>query len=369
MAFAPEKQFTRDDVDTFFETQADLSMLRFITCGSVDDGKSTLIGRLLFESKQIFDDQLASVENASRAHGTQGAEVDLALLVDGLAAEREQGITIDIAYRFFATDKRRFIVADTPGHEQYTRNMATAASTADLAVLLVDARTGILEQTRRHSQIVSMMGTKHVVLAVNKMDLVKHSEARFREIENNIDTFAEGLAPFESFTAIPLSALTGANVIEPSKDVFWYEGPTLLGHLETVSIGEQNDDAPLRMPVQHVLRPNLDFRGFSGQITSGTVSPGDPVRVLPSAKTATVSKVMLGGVEMEKAERGRSVTLTLDREIDISRGDVIVQADRPCEVADQFEATILWMDDVEMLPGRRYDLKCGSRTVPASLHA
>ncbi len=358
---------TPDDVSAFFEAQAGLSTLRFITCGSVDDGKSTLIGRLLFESKQIFDDQLASVANASRAHGTQGAQVDLALLVDGLAAEREQGITIDIAYRFFATERRRFIVADTPGHEQYTRNMATAASTADLAVLLIDARAGILEQTRRHSHIVSIMGTRHIVLAINKMDLVDHSEERFREIEGQYREFAAELSAFDTLTAIPVSALSGANIIERSSAMEWYTGPTLLGHLETVSNDRDSGARPLRMPVQHVVRPNLDFRGFSGQIVSGTVRPGDAIRVLPSAKPATVKEVWLGEDALDVAETGRSVTLTLDREIDVSRGDVIVQDDRPCEVADQFDTTVLWLDETAMLPGRRYDLKCGTRTVPASI--
>ena len=357
----------RERVDRYFAEQADLTLLRFITCGSVDDGKSTLIGRLLFESKQIFDDQLAAVEAASRAHGTQGAAVDLALLVDGLASEREQGITIDVAYRFFATTKRKFIVADTPGHEQYTRNMATGASTADLAVILVDARHGIQTQTRRHSQIVSMMGTRHVVLAVNKMDLVGYDEAVFARIEAEYRAFAEQLGPFDTVTAIPLSALTGANVTERSPDMAWHDGPSLIEHLETVPTGSADPAGPFRMPVQYVSRPSLDFRGFSGLVAGGRVAPGDTVRAVPSAQTATVKRVVLGKDDLDEAATGRSVTLTLDREIDISRGDVLCAADAPAEVADQFDVTILWMDEAALLPGRRYLLKSAAQTVPASV--
>jgi bifunctional enzyme CysN/CysC len=356
-----DAQGARDQIDTYFNEQSELTLLRFITCGSVDDGKSTLIGRLLLESKQIFDDQLAAVQSASRVHGTQGAEIDLALLVDGLASEREQGITIDVAYRFFATSKRKFIVADTPGHEQYTRNMATGASTADLAVILVDARHGLMTQTRRHSQIVSLMGTGHVVLAVNKMDLVDWSEERFREIEEEYREFAVQLGPFKSVTAIPVSALTGDNVTSQSESMTWFNGPSLIEQLETVEV------APFRLPVQFVRRPSLDFRGYSGRIAGGEVRPGDEIRVVPSGQTAKVSRIVLGDTDLESAGTGRSVTLTLDREIDISRGNTICGKADPATAADQFEVTLLWMDEAEMLPGRRYLLKCGTQSVPASV--
>ena len=357
----------RDRVDAYFQAQADLTLLRFITCGSVDDGKSTLIGRLLFESKQIFDDQLAAVEAASKAHGTQGADVDLALLVDGLASEREQGITIDVAYRFFATTKRKFIVADTPGHEQYTRNMATGASTADLAVLLVDARHGIQTQTRRHSQIVSLMGTRHVVVAVNKMDLMDYDEAVFTRIRDEYLAFADHLGPFETIQAIPLSALAGENVTERSDLMPWYDGPALIEHLETVPVGTRRLNQPFRLPVQYVNRPSLNFRGYCGQVASGTVKPGDEVRVVPGAQTARVSRIVLGDDDLPEAGAGRSVTLTLDREIDVSRGQTLCAADDPAEAADQFETTVLWMDEEALLPGRRYLLKCGAQAVPASV--
>ena len=357
----------RERVDRYFAEQADLTLLRFITCGSVDDGKSTLIGRLLFESKQIFDDQLAAVEAASRTHGTQGAAVDLALLVDGLASEREQGITIDVAYRFFASPKRKFIVADTPGHEQYTRNMATGASTADLAVILVDARHGLQTQTRRHSQIVSLMGTRHVVLAVNKMDLVGYDEAVFTRIADEYRAFADQLGPFDTVTAIPVSALTGANVTERSEEMAWYAGPSLVEHLETVPAGAARGGGPFRMPVQYVNRPSLDFRGYCGLVAGGAARPGDTVRAVPSAHTARIERIVLGDDDLDAAAAGRSVTLTLDREIDISRGDVLCAADAPAQVADQFEVTILWMDEAAMLPGRRYLLKSAAQTVPASI--
>ncbi len=354
-------------VGSFFETRACLNTLHFITCGSVDDGKSTLIDRLLFESNQIFDDKSASIESANQTHGSWGTAIDLAPLVDSQAAEREQGIAIDIAYRFFSTEKRRFAVADTRGHEQYTRNIATAASTADLAVILIDARAGILEQTRRHSQIVSLMGIQHVVLAVNKMDLVQYDQARFREIEDEYQEFAQSLRSFRSLVAVPLSALSGANVAESSGDMPWYEGSNLLHHLENVSVKQIDEPGAFRMPVQHVQPPNLGSYGFSGMIVSGQAGPGDAVRVLPSGKKASVEKVLLGDDELDIAQAGQSVKLTLDRKIDISRGDVIVQADDPCEVADQFEVNILWMDDNEMHPGRQYNLKCGTRTVSASI--
>lgn len=366
MVPATDATAAREQVNAYFQAQSDLDLLRFITCGSVDDGKSTLIGRLLFESKQIFDDQLAAVQSASQTHGTQGADIDLALLVDGLASEREQGITIDVAYRFFATTKRKFIVADTPGHEQYTRNMATGASTADLAVILVDARHGIMTQTRRHSQIVSLMGTRHVVLAINKMDLVDWSEERFRKLETDYREFEANLAPFETVTAIPLSALTGDNVTGASDKMLWYDGKALIEHLETIKLSSHKA-GPFRMPVQFVNRPSLDFRGYCGRVAGGEVRPGDNVRVVPSGQTAAVSRIVLGDTDLDAAGEGRSVTLTLDREIDISRGDTICAKENPAAVADQFEVAVLWMDETEMLPGRRYQLKCGTQTVAASI--
>ena len=353
-------------VADYFEEQASLSLLRFITCGSVDDGKSTLIGRLLYEARQIFDDQLAALETASRRHGTQGEEIDLALLVDGLAAEREQGITIDVAYRFFATDRRRFIVADTPGHEQYTRNMATGASTADLAVILVDARNGPTTQTRRHAQIVAMMGVPHIVLAINKMDLVGNGQDVFRRIEADCLRFLARLRPFRSVAIMPVTALTGANVVAASDDFPWYDGPCLLDRLERVET-EGAGTRPFRMPVQLVQRPSLDFRGFGGLVSSGSAAPGDALRIVPSGHVAALSGVRVGEEERRAAQAGQSVTLTLDREIDVSRGDVICAADAPCEAADQFEAELLWMDESALLPGRRYLLKCAASTVPASV--
>ena len=351
-------------VGAYFAKQDDMSLLRFITCGSVDNGKSTLIGRLLLETKQILDDQLSAVERASRRYGTQGQQADLALLVDGLAAEREQGITIDVAYRSFATDKRRFIVADTPGHEQYTRNMATGASTADLAVILVDARHGLTEQTFRHSHIVALMGTPHVVLAVNKMDIVEDPQAVFADIRDQYDAFGETL--FKSVTAIPVSALTGANVTKRDAEFDWYDGPTLLEVLETVEIasGPSNGFA---MPVQLVQRPNSQFRGFGGLVASGTVGTGDEVRIVPSGRSAKITSVFVGGEGSETAAVGQSVTLCLDQEIDISRGDAICSPDHACSAADQFEATLLWMDEQPLLPGRDYFIKCAASTVPATV--
>ena len=355
------------DIDAYLETHQHKTMLRFITCGSVDDGKSTLIGRLLYDSKMIFEDQLAALEADSKRVGTQGQEIDFALLVDGLAAEREQGITIDVAYRFFATEKRKFIVADTPGHEQYTRNMVTGASTADLAVILIDARKGVLTQTRRHSYLVNLLGIKNIVLAVNKMDLVGYDQAVFNRIVADYSAFAAqiGLA---GFTAIPISGFKGDNITAPSAHTPWYTGPALLPHLESVEVDASADQAkPFRLPVQWVNRPNLDFRGFAGMIASGVVRPGDEVRVLPSGKTSTVARIVALEGDRDLAVAGESVTLTLTDEIDCSRGQVIVAAKSPLEVADQFEAAVVWMDEVEMVPGRAYWLKIGTQTVSATL--
>jgi bifunctional enzyme CysN/CysC len=356
------------DIIGYLQAHENKSLLRFITCGSVDDGKSTLIGRLLYESKLIFEDQLATLEADSRKMGTQGDRIDFALLVDGLAAEREQGITIDVAYRFFSTEKRKFIVADTPGHEQYTRNMATGASTADLAVVMIDARKGVLTQTRRHSFIVSMLGVRHVVLCINKMDLVDYSQHVYNEIDEDYRTFASSLG-IENIVSIPVSALEGDNVTEHSERMPWYNGATLMEHLETVDVETDDQVRPFRMPVQWVNRPNLDFRGFAGQIASGVTRPGDRIKVLPSGRESRIDRIVTHDGDLEQAVAGQSVTLTLADEIDISRGDVIATADAPCEVADQFEAHILWMSASHMLPGRPYVMKIGARTVactPAS---
>ena len=363
-----------EDIDAYLAAHGQKTMLRFITCGSVDDGKSTLIGRLLYDSKMIFEDQLASLEADSKKLGTQGQEIDFALLVDGLAAEREQGITIDVAYRFFATEKRKFIVADTPGHEQYTRNMVTGASTAELAVILVDARQGILTQTRRHSYLVHLLGLKHVVLAVNKMDLVDYDEARFNEIVADYRSFADELG-MGAFTAIPLSGLKGDNITSASENMPWYDGPVLLSHLETVELAQDAaQNLPFAMPVQWVNRPNLDFRGFSGQIASGTVKPGDAVRLVPSGKNATIDAIVAMAADgtrqdLPQAVAGQSVTLTLDREVDCSRGDVIATSDDPPAVADRFEAMLVWMDEEAMLPGRAYEMRIGSQRVSATVQA
>lgn len=354
-----------EDIDAYLETHQHKTMLRFITCGSVDDGKSTLIGRLLYDSKMIFEDQLASLKADSKKVGTQGQEIDFALLVDGLAAEREQGITIDVAYRFFTTEKRKFIVADTPGHEQYTRNMVTGASTADLAVILIDARQGILTQTRRHSYLAHLIGIKNLVVAVNKMDLVGYDQAIYNQIISDYSRFAKEIG-IEAFTPIPISGLVGDNITSKSENTSWYDGPGLVEHLENVEvIVTANQRKPLRMGVQWVNRPNLDFRGFSGQITSGTVKPGDKIRVLPSGKTSNVKSIVTMNGELEEAVAGQSVTLTLTEEIDCSRGDVIATADAPPQVADQFESTIIWMDEEELLPGRSYWMKIGGQMVSA----
>lgn len=352
-----------EDISAYLKAQEEKSMLRFITCGSVDDGKSTLIGRLLYDSKLIFEDQLNALEADSKKMGTQGQEIDFALLVDGLAAEREQGITIDVAYRFFSTDKRKFIVADTPGHEQYTRNMATGASTADVAILLIDARKGVLTQTRRHSFICSLLGIKRIVLAVNKMDLVDYSQKVLNDIEVEYREFAKDFG-FAEIVSIPLSALKGDNIIEKSANTPWYDGPTLMTYLETVPVGDARQAADFRLPVQWVNRPNLDFRGFSGTIASGTIRPGDKIKVLPSAQESTVKSIVTYDGDLDEAVAGEAITLTLNDEIDISRGDVIAGKDHPCEVADQFEAKIIWMAEEQMLPGRPYLFKTANKTVP-----
>jgi len=358
-----------EDIDAYLDRHQHKSLLRFITCGSVDDGKSTLIGRLLYDSKMIFEDQLAALEADSKRVGTQGQNIDFALLVDGLAAEREQGITIDVAYRFFATEKRKFIVADTPGHEQYTRNMVTGASTADLAVILIDARKGVLTQTRRHSYLAHLLGIRHIVLAINKMDLVGYDQTVFDRIRLQYRAFATEIG-ITDFTAIPISGLGGDNITSKSDNTPWYRGPTLLDHIETVELDAEVDQAkPFRLPVQWVNRPDLDFRGFAGQIAAGKVRPGDAVRVLPSGKTSSVSRIVTLDGDLDKAVAGQSVTLTFADEIDCSRGDVIVRADAPAEVADQFEATIVWMAEEEMLPGRPYWLKLGAQTVTAQIQA
>ncbi len=357
-----------EDIDAYLEQHQHKSLLRFITCGSVDDGKSTLIGRLLYDSKMIFEDQLAALEADSKKSGTQGQEIDFALLVDGLAAEREQGITIDVAYRFFATEKRKFIVADCPGHEQYTRNMVTGASTADLAVILIDARKGVLVQTRRHSYLAKLLGIRNIVLAVNKMDLIDYDQSKYDAIVADYTAFAASIG-IDAFTPMPISGFKGDNITENSANTPWYSGPPLMMHLETVSLDNEADQAkPLRMAVQWVNRPNLDFRGFSGQIASGTVKPGDAIRVLPSGKTSTISKIVTLGGNLDEAVAGQSVTLCLADEVDCSRGDVITASDSPPEVSDQFEATIVWLADDALHVGRAYWLKLGTQMVSATVH-
>ncbi len=363
---AHQSALIAEDIEAYLDAHQHKSLLRFLTCGSVDDGKSTLIGRLLYDSKMIFEDQLAALEADSKKVGTQGGEIDFALLVDGLAAEREQGITIDVAYRFFSTDKRKFIVADTPGHEQYTRNMVTGASTADAAVILIDARKGVLTQTRRHSYLVNLLGIRHVVLAVNKMDLVDWSQARFDEIVADYRAFAEQIG-ITDFSAIPMSALKGDNITAPSESSPWYDGPPLMRWLEDAPVEDDLRGKPFRMPVQWVNRPNLDFRGFSGQIASGVIRPGDRIKALPSGRESAVARIVTFTGDLDEAVAGQSVTLTLEDEIDVSRGDVLAAAGDPPAVADQFEATIVWFDDESMLPGRPYLLKLGTRTVAAQV--
>jgi bifunctional enzyme CysN/CysC len=342
------------------------SLLRFITCGSVDDGKSTLIGRLLYESQMVFDDQLAQFAADSRKLGTRGGELDFALLVDGLAAEREQGITIDVAYRFFATARRKFIVADTPGHEQYTRNMVTGASTADLAVILIDARKGVLTQTRRHSFLVQLLGITRVVLAVNKMDLVGYQHATFETIVADYRAFAARIG-INDITAIPVVAVHGDNVTARGGNMPWYSGATLLEHLESVAVDAAVTARPFRMPVQWVNRPHGDFRGFAGLIASGRIATGERVRVLPSGRESRVARILTADGDLDAALAGQSVTLTLAGEVDVSRGDVLAVADDPPQVADQFEATIVWLHEEPMLQGRAYLMKTGSRTVSATI--
>jgi bifunctional enzyme CysN/CysC len=362
-----DHELIRSDVGAWLARHEAKDMLRFITCGSVDDGKSTLIGRLLFDTRQIFDDQLETLEAESKRIGTQGEGMDFALLVDGLSAEREQGITIDVAYRFFSTAKRKFIVADTPGHEQYTRNMATGASTAELAILLVDARKGVLTQTRRHSFLCKLLGIRRFVLAVTKMDLVDYDEAAFEAITTDYRQFADRLG-VPDWTPIPLSGVNGDNVTERSSRTPWYRGPTLLEHLETVPLDSAADaQKPLRMPVQWVNRPNQDFRGFAGQIASGSVGPGSEVRVLPSGRTSRIARIVTMDGDLEEAVAGQSVTVTLEDEVDCSRGDVIAAAADPPQAADQFEATVVWMDEDDLIPGRGYWLKLGAQCVTATV--
>ncbi len=354
------------DLDSYLKSQEDKELLRFITCGSVDDGKSTFIGRLLWDSKLLYEDQLATLSAESKKVGTQGGDIDFALLLDGLQAEREQGITIDVAYRFFSTDRRKFIVADTPGHEQYTRNMVTGASTADLAVILVDARKGILTQTMRHSFLVSLLGIRKIVLAVNKMDLVDYDEAKFREIQSDYEAFARNLK-FDAVKSIPVSALKGDNITDAGENMPWYQGPTLLSFLETVEFGTDLNSKPFRMPVQWVNRPNLDFRGFSGTIAGGTIHPGDTIVEPASGKTSKVDKIITFDGELTEASANQAVTLTLRDEIDISRGDVICEAKNRPASADQFEAKVIWMGDDPLLPGRNYQIKLGSNTATAKV--
>jgi bifunctional enzyme CysN/CysC len=356
-----------ENIDTYLESHQNKSLLRFITCGSVDDGKSTLIGRLLYDTKMIFQDQLAQLQADSKKIGTQGQDIDFALLVDGLSAEREQGITIDVAYRFFATQKRKFIVADTPGHEQYTRNMVTGASTAQLAVILIDARKGVLEQTRRHSYICHLLGIRNFVLAVNKMDLVGYDQDVFEQIVSEYSEFAIRVGISE-FIAIPISGFRGDNIAANSESMAWYNGPPLLAHLETLELDHPCGLADnFRMPVQWVNRPHSEFRGFSGKIASGTIKPGDEVRILPSGKTSKVDRIVTFDGDLNKASRGQSITLTFKEEVDCSRGQIVTGAAAPLEVADQFETTLIWMDEKALVPGRSYYLKIGTQTVLASV--
>jgi bifunctional enzyme CysN/CysC len=355
------------DIEQYLKRHEQKQLLRFITCGSVDDGKSTLIGRLLYESKLLFEDHLAAVERDSRKWGTQGDQIDFALLVDGLAAEREQGITIDVAYRFFSTDTRKFIVADTPGHEQYTRNMVTGASTSDCAVLMVDALKGVLVQTRRHSYLVNLLGIRHVLVAVNKMDLVGYSQSIFDDIAREYRRLAEKLA-FDTVTFVPMSAFKGDNVVDASVNMPWWQGTTLMRWLETVAVDDdRRRRAPLRFPVQWVNRPNPDFRGFTGTIASGSVSCGDRIRIQPSGCGTTVARIVTRDGDLETAVAGQSITLVFAEEVDVSRGDMICAASAPCEEADQFECSVVWMDDEPLLPGRSYLMKIGAITASATV--
>ncbi len=357
------------DIVGYLRSHEEKSLLRFITCGSVDDGKSTLIGRLLYDAKMIYEDQLEALSSDSKKVGTQGQDIDFALLVDGLAAEREQGITIDVAYRFFSTDKRKFIVADTPGHEQYTRNMATGASTANVAILLIDARQGILTQTRRHAFITYSLGIRRMVLAVNKMDLIDFDRDRFDEIVADFREFARQIGDDLEIQPVPLSALKGDNITERSERTPWYYGPPLMDYLETVEVDDDRQHAAFRMPVQWVNRPNLDFRGFAGQISSGAVRQGDEIKSLPSGKSSRVTRIVTHSGDLERAVAGQSVTICLADEIDSSRGDIIAAADNPPEVSDQFQVRILWMADNGLLPGRKYLIKIGAKSVRATINA
>ena len=356
-----------EDIEQYLKAHEHKSLLRFLTCGSVDDGKSTLIGRLLYDSKMLFEDQMEALEADSKKDGTQGGELDFALLVDGLAAEREQGITIDVAYRFFSTDRRKFIVADTPGHEQYTRNMVTGASTADVAVVMIDARRGVLTQSRRHSYLASLLGIRKVVLAVNKMDLMDYSEKVYNAIVDDYRAFAKQIG-LQDFTAIPMSALRGENITEQSEHMPWYRGTTLMGYLETVEIDEAHQQKlSFRMPVQWVNRPNLDFRGFTGTIASGVIRPGDRVRVLPGGQESRISRIVTLDGDLQQSVAGQSITLTLTEEVDCSRGDVLSTAEDPTSVADQFQVSLIWMHEQAMLAGRPYLMKIGGKTLPVTL--
>jgi len=349
---------SKKQVDDFIHSQENLSLLRFITCGSVDDGKSTLIGRILFESQTLFDNQINELKNDSKKHGTQGADIDYALLVDGLSAEREQGITIDVAYRFFSTNKRKFIVADTPGHEQYTRNMVTGASTADVAVILIDARKGVLEQTKRHSFLTSLVGIKKVVIAVNKMDLINYDQDKYEEIVNEYRYFAQKLN-FDSIYDIPVSALNGDNVLNTTKNLSWFKGPSLMSLLETINI--ENVDNEFIMPVQNVIRPNLDFRAFCGRVSSGIIEKGQKIRSLPSGKVAKIESINIGNKIVKIALKNQSISVTLDTEIDISRGDVLCKDDAPIEVSNVFDVNLAWLSELETFKGRNYIAKIGTQ--------
>jgi len=365
-----EQDLIAQDIESYLALHENKELLRFITCGSVDDGKSTLIGRLLHDSKMIYEDQLATVRSDSKRIGTTGDEIDLALLVDGLQAEREQGITIDVAYRYFSTTKRKFIIADTPGHEQYTRNMATGASTADLAIILIDARHGVQTQTRRHSFIVSLLGIKHTLVAINKMDLVDYSQSRFEEIKQEYLDFAESLN-LPDLHFVPLSALKGDNVVNASDSMPWYQGEPLLAQLETINIEQAVTDEPLRFHVQYVNRPNLDFRGYAGTIASGTVSVGDEIQVLPSGKRSRVKQIVTWEADLESAFAPQAVTLTLEDEIDISRGDMLVHANTQVKPQRNFNAHLVWMSDAPLVLGRNYALKLasgGSNAVVSQIH-
>ena len=363
---AHQSELIATDIGAYLKSHEHKSLLRFITCGSVDDGKSTLIGRLLYESKMVFEDQLSALERDSKKVGTRGGELDFALLVDGLAAEREQGITIDVAYRFFSTERRKFIVADTPGHEQYTRNMVTGASTADLAVILIDARKGVLTQTRRHSFLVRLLGISRVVLAVNKMDLAGYARETFDSIVADYSAFAARIG-LHDITAIPLSAVYGDNIIERGAHMPWFRGPTLMQHLEEVPVADVTTGKTFRLPVQWVNRPHADFRGFAGQIASGSVQQGDRIRVLPSGRESQIARIVTADGDLPRALAGQSVMLTLTSEVDVSRGDVIAAAVNAPQVASQFEATIVWMHEEPMLQGRAYLMKAGARTVTATI--